>query len=95
MAETKRPNASEAGGNTLLGDTIESADEKGYFGTVPDEKPNEAYTVAGVTAAMSDEDKARPVARPLARAGDRSGQSQGSSSPARTNEPDGTADEGK
>ena len=25
------------------------ADKQGYFGTVPDETPNEAYTVSGVT----------------------------------------------
>lgn len=92
----KSDEAKEPKAGTLLGDTIETAAEKGYFGTVPDDKPNEAYTVAGVTAAMSDEDRARPVAKPLQRAGDRSGQDQGSSSsPAPTNEPDGTDGKGK
>lgn len=32
---------------------LEEANEKGYIGTVPDDTPNEAYTVAGVTS--SDE----------------------------------------
>ena len=27
----------------------DKANEQGYFGTVPDETPNEEYTVAGVT----------------------------------------------
>ena len=33
------------------------ADEQGYFGTVPDETPNEAYTVEGVTKAAKERSK--------------------------------------
>lgn len=29
---------------------VDEADEKGYFGVVPDETPNENYTLAGVIA---------------------------------------------
>lgn len=29
---------------------LEEATEKGYIGTVPDQTPNEAYTVRGVTS---------------------------------------------
>lgn len=31
---------------------FDEATAKGYFGEVPDDKPNEAYTVAGVTKDM-------------------------------------------
>lgn len=30
-------------------EAFDEANEKGYFGSTPDEKPNSAYTVAGVT----------------------------------------------
>lgn len=30
--------------------TLEEANEAGYLGVVPDDTPNEAYTVAGVTS---------------------------------------------
>jgi hypothetical protein len=45
-----------ADAEALKGDLPErfaEAQEKGYFGTVPDQPPNEAYTLAGVTS--SDE----------------------------------------
>jgi hypothetical protein len=32
----------------------DKANEQGYFGAVPDETPNEAYTVAGVTKAAKE-----------------------------------------
>jgi hypothetical protein len=32
----------------------DEANEKGYWGEVPDETPNEAYTVAGVTKAAKE-----------------------------------------
>ena len=32
-----------------LTDVMATADDKGYFGTVPDKTPNEHYTLAGVT----------------------------------------------
>lgn len=32
----------------------DDANAKGYWGTVPDETPNEAYTVAGVTKAAKE-----------------------------------------
>lgn len=44
---------------------LEEANEKGYLGTVPDDTPNEAYTVAGVTssdeAALADRKAASKV----------------------------------
>lgn len=45
------------------GETIEEATEKGYFGTVPDETPNEAYTVAGQVAGMSTPEAPDPAAQ--------------------------------
>lgn len=48
--------------------TTAEAYEAGYFGTVPDETPNEAYTVAGVTGggaappAAGGADEAEPAA---------------------------------
>ena len=35
----------------------DEANEKGYWGEVPDETPNEAYTVEGVTKAANDQKK--------------------------------------
>ena len=35
--------------NASLQSVFDEANEKGYFGTVPDETPNEDYTVEGVT----------------------------------------------
>jgi hypothetical protein len=32
----------------------DEANEQGYWGSVPDETPNEAYTVAGVTKAAKE-----------------------------------------
>jgi hypothetical protein len=34
--------------------TLEEANEHGYLGAVPDDTPNEAYTVEGVIAAAKD-----------------------------------------
>ena len=45
-ASTDAPSA-----NPSLQAAFDEANEKGYFGTTPDETPNEAYTVAGVTKA--------------------------------------------
>ena len=40
--------------NATLREAMEEADAQGYFGTVPDETPNEAYTIAGVTKAAKE-----------------------------------------
>jgi hypothetical protein len=45
--------------------THEDALEAGYFGWVPDETPNEAYTVAGVTAAAKKAAAPAPKAAPV------------------------------
>lgn len=37
-----------------LQDAFDEANEKGYFGETPDETPNEAYTVEGVTKGKRD-----------------------------------------
>lgn len=41
---------------------LEEATEKGYLGTTPDDTPNEAYTVAGVTAHMETPETVQPGA---------------------------------
>ena len=48
----KKASPSTATAEQLKGDLPErvaEADEKGYWGTVPDPTPNEAYTLAGVS----------------------------------------------
>ena len=47
----KKDNASTSGPHPDLQRAFDAASEKGYFGIVTDETPNEAYTVAGVTKA--------------------------------------------
>ena len=38
---------------------FDEAAEKGYFGEVPDETPNEAYTLKGVTSGMDTPENTR------------------------------------
>lgn len=40
--------------NATVRQAFEEANEKGYFGETPDETPNEAYTVAGVSKARKE-----------------------------------------
>ena len=48
----KKASAStEPNANPSLQAAFDEANAKGYFGTTPDETPNEAYTVAGVLKA--------------------------------------------
>ena len=53
----KKGSASTEDVNPELQQAFDEANEKGYFGTVPDETPNEAYTVAGVIKAAEDAKK--------------------------------------
>ena len=62
--ETKTRTKSEQAGasapeaNTkAVDDAFAEANDKGYFGTVPDETPNEDYTVAGVTKKAASDGK--------------------------------------
>ena len=50
MAESKKKNPADAVGADEVQAKFDEANEKGYFGEVPDETPNENYTIAGVTA---------------------------------------------
>lgn len=49
MATSKKTSADDAGQAEVQA-KFDEAEEKGYFGTVPDETPNENYTLAGVTS---------------------------------------------
>jgi hypothetical protein len=48
MAEKKNP-ADEAGAAQLQA-TADEASEKGFYGTTPETKPNEEFTLRGVTS---------------------------------------------
>lgn len=56
--QTDKPKADATSGAELgadqVQDAFDQANEQGYFGTVPDETPNEAYTVEGVVKAAED-----------------------------------------
>lgn len=45
---------SAKGSNDTLQAAFDKANDQGFFGEVPDETPNEAYTVAGVTKAAKE-----------------------------------------
>ena len=47
MAESKTKDAGQAEAQKLA----DQANDRGYFGTVPDDTPNERYTLAGQLAA--------------------------------------------
>lgn len=49
MADKKADDAGQA----EVQAKVSEAEEKGYYGTVPDKTPNEAYTLRGVTKAKS------------------------------------------
>ncbi|HYH11733.1 MAG TPA: hypothetical protein VD789_05190 [Thermomicrobiales bacterium] len=44
--------AADDAGQAEVQAVFDEANEKGYFGTTPDETPNEAYTLKGVTSGM-------------------------------------------
>ncbi len=57
MADKKSADSGNAGqdaggdaGEAEVQATFDEAEEKGYFGVVPDETPNENYTLKGVSA---------------------------------------------
>lgn len=52
MASTKKSDASttEDAGQAEVQAKFDEANDKGYFGTTPDETPNENYTLSGVTS---------------------------------------------
>lgn len=41
-------------------DTLEEGTRKGFLGTTPDQTPNEAYSVAGVTGAVTTPETQEP-----------------------------------
>jgi hypothetical protein len=48
MAEKKHDTAADDAGQAEVQEKFDAIEEQGYVGTVPDETPNEHYTVAGV-----------------------------------------------
>ena len=53
MAEKKTAQSSEDAGQAEVQKRFDEANDKGYFGTTPDETPNEDYTLKGVTSKSS------------------------------------------
>lgn len=49
MADQKKKDADDAGQAEVQA-KFDEAEEKGYFGTTPDDTPNENYTLKGVTS---------------------------------------------
>lgn len=49
MASQKKKDADDAGQAEVQA-AFDEAEEKGYFGTTPDDTPNENYTLQGVTS---------------------------------------------
>lgn len=50
MPDKKSSSTSEDAGQAEVQAKFDEANEKGYFGEVPDETPNENYTLKGVTS---------------------------------------------
>lgn len=64
MAEKKHDTAAaDDAGQAEVQETFDAIEEKGYIGTVPDETPNENYTVQGVVsgAPTPETTKERPA----------------------------------
>lgn len=57
MAEKKAPASSRTDdvGHSEVQSAFDEANERGYFGTVPDERPNEDYTLAGSVRRAKEE----------------------------------------
>lgn len=53
MAEKKSTEQSSDAGQAEVQAKFDEANDKGYFGTTPDETPNEDYTLKGVTSKSS------------------------------------------
>jgi hypothetical protein len=49
------------------GESLEEATKKGYIGTTPDDTPNEAYTVGGVTSSDKAAEADRTADRVITR----------------------------
>jgi hypothetical protein len=58
MASTKSEKADDAGQAEVQA-KFDEAEEKGYFGSVPDETPNENYTLKGVTSGKPTPENSR------------------------------------
>ena len=59
MADSKRTSADA--GQAEVQAKFDEANEKGYFGTTPDDTPNENYTLAGVTSGKPTPETTRAV----------------------------------
>lgn len=59
MTEKKTPASSptDDAGQAEVQSAFDEANEKGYFGTVPDERPNEDYTLQGSVRRAEEERK--------------------------------------
>ena len=59
MTEKKAPASSRTddAGQAEVQSAFDEANERGYFGTVPDERPNEDYTLAGSVRRAKEERK--------------------------------------
>ena len=49
-AKTKAASPADDAGQAEVQAKFDEAEKKGYFGEVPDDTPNEAYTLKGVTS---------------------------------------------
>lgn len=49
-AKTKAASTADDAGQAEVQAKFDEAEEKGYFGSTPDDTPNENYTLAGVIA---------------------------------------------
>ena len=47
MADSKQSSKKDDAGEAEVQATFDEANERGYFGSVPDETPNENYTLQG------------------------------------------------
>ena len=50
MADSTKKKSADDAGQAEVQAKFDEANEKGYFGTTPDETPNENYTLQGVTS---------------------------------------------
>lgn len=68
--KTRTSTSADDAGQAEVQKTFDEANEKGYFGEVPDPTPNENYTLAGVNAGKptpETDDKLRKQARDASR----------------------------
>ena len=50
MADSPKKKSADDAGQAEVQAKFDEANEKGYFGSTPDETPNENYTLQGVTS---------------------------------------------